>query len=148
MHEQDVTSRERKTLIRDSKSEADSVRIDPSLTTDISKYVTSLRKSLTSEFAPQRPIAQSSATPQSKKRKLEDGSAVNGSSGTQKWADSSLTADHVVGDVSFSIPQRKKLKLEWISGPQGGARALGADGAVEFGCGWGDIGMETLLQAK
>lgn len=50
----------------------------------------------------------------------------------------------MVGDVSFSIPQRKKLKLEWVSGAQGGARALGTDGSVEFGCGWGDIGMFTL----
>lgn len=121
--------------------------VDPTLVSDLSKYITSLRNTLDSNGTPQQTIAPSLADTQSKKRKLEDGSATNGSSNTQGWADLSRQADHVVGDVSFSIPQRKKLKLEWVSGTQGGARALGADGGVEFGCGWGDIGMSTPLCA-
>jgi hypothetical protein len=50
--------------------------------------------------------------------------------------------------VSFSVPQRKKLRLEWVSSTKegtGGVRAIGGDGGVEFGCGWADIGMFTLL---
>lgn len=54
-------------------------------------------------------------------------------------------ADHIVGDVSFSIPQRKKLKLEWIGCSvdfeRRGLRAVRGDGAIEFGCGWKDLGM-------
>ncbi|TLD19024.1 Rtt106-domain-containing protein [Venturia nashicola] len=118
---------------------------DPVLASDLSSYVFSLRKTLTSNALPQQSIAQGLAIPQSKKRKLEDGGAVNGSSDTQGWANQSRTADHIVGDVSFSIPQRKKLKLEWLSGAQGGARALGADGGVEFGCGWGDVDQILCL---
>ncbi|QDS76232.1 hypothetical protein FKW77_000231 [Venturia effusa] len=112
---------------------------DPSLATEISSYVASLRRSLTSHPMPQPSVARSSAVPQAKKRKLEYADATNGSPDNQTWADLSLMADHVVGDVSFSMPQRKKLKLEWVAGAQGGARALGADNTVEFGCGWGDI---------
>ncbi|KAE9975008.1 hypothetical protein EG328_002541 [Venturia inaequalis] len=118
---------------------------DPTLVSDLSKYITSLRKTLHSNATPQQITAPSLANTQSKKRKLEDGSATNGSSNTQEWANLSRQADHVVGDVSFSIPQRKKLKLEWVSGTQGGARALGADGGVEFGCGWGDIDQILCL---
>jgi len=78
---------------------------------------------------------------------LDDGNAANGNgtSNNQAWADQLQKADHIVGDVSFSIPQRKKLRLEWVSSPagdltRGGVRAMGGDGGVEFGCGWGDIG--------
>lgn len=76
---------------------------------------------------------------------MDDGSATNGRS-SQGWADQSQRADHVVGDVSFSIPQRKKLRLEWVGSSKddlgkGGLRAVGAGGEIEFGCGWGDIGM-------
>lgn len=78
---------------------------------------------------------------------------MNGTSSTEEraddeeWADDTRKADHVVGDVSFSIPQRKRLKLEWISASgegSGGMRAVAGDGGVEFGCTWGDIGMFTL----
>jgi hypothetical protein len=80
---------------------------------------------------------------QSKKRKLDDTAVANGSSAG--WADQSIRADYNAPDISFSIPQRKKLRLEWIDSAsadlaRGGIRAADASGSVEFGVSWKDIG--------
>jgi hypothetical protein len=50
--------------------------------------------------------------------------------------------------VSFSIPQRKKFKLELVlNKKEGGIRGLGADGNVEFGIAWKDVGQLSLQPA-
>lgn len=90
-------------------------------------------------------LSQSTAAPQSKKRKLEDGDAAINGGNALGWTDQSQRADHVAGDVSFSIPQRKKLRLEWVGSSaadlsKGGIRATGTGGDIEFGVGWRDIG--------
>lgn len=43
--------------------------------------------------------------------------------------------------VSFSLPQRKKFTLELVlNGKEGGIRGVGADGKIEFGIAWKDVG--------
>ena len=64
----------------------------------------------------------------SKKRKLEPGSVD-----TEEW-DKETVCD--VADVSFSIPQRKKLKLSINKSASGGLRAVNPSGASEFGAKW------------
>ena len=64
----------------------------------------------------------------SKKRKLEHGSID-----TEGWDKQTVCE---VADVSFSIPQRKKLKLSINKSVSGGLRAINASGAPEFGVGW------------
>ena len=64
----------------------------------------------------------------SKKRKLEAGSVD-----TEEW-DKETVCD--VADVSFSIPQRKKLKLSINKSASGGLRAVNPSGASEFGVQW------------
>lgn len=48
--------------------------------------------------------------------------------------------------VSFAMPQRKKLTLELVSSGKkaGGVRALGADGSVEFGIAWSNVGATRV----
>ncbi len=41
-------------------------------------------------------------------------------------------------DVSFSVPVRKKMRLEWVSG---GMRAVNGEGEIDFGVAWEDIGQ-------
>jgi hypothetical protein len=42
--------------------------------------------------------------------------------------------------VSFQMPQRKKLELQLVSSKEGGIRGVGANGSVEFGIPWRDVG--------
>ncbi|PSN64137.1 Rtt106-domain-containing protein [Corynespora cassiicola Philippines] len=83
--------------------------------------------------------SQPSTEPASKKRKLED------SNGVQNGGASNLTSGAVKAwrsypGVSFSIPQRKKFTLELVADKRdGGIRAVGADGKVEFGIPWKDV---------
>ena len=56
-------------------------------------------------------------------------------------ADTALGAFKTFPGTSFSIPQRKKLTLELVSKKkEGGIRGIGADGNVEFGIQWRDVG--------
>jgi hypothetical protein len=107
------------------------------LVQDLSNYVLALKQV---QVTPSEPTT----VPQSKKRKLEETVAANGSAAG--WADRSVRADFTAPDISFSVPQRKKLRLEWVASssgdPQkGGIRAVDAGGDIEFGVAWKDIGM-------
>lgn len=64
----------------------------------------------------------------SKKRKLE-----HQSMDTEAWGKETLCE---VADLSFSIPQRKKLKLSINKAASGGLRAINASGTSEFGVEW------------
>lgn len=83
--------------------------------------------------------------PGAKKRKLDAPVAAANGAGGGSWADASAQVSWRAPDVSFSIPQRKKLTVEIVSSPQGpqggGIRAVaGAGGNVEFGISWSDVG--------
>jgi hypothetical protein len=47
--------------------------------------------------------------------------------------------------VSFSIPQRKKFTLELLDKKDGGVRAIGASGDVEFSIAWKDVDQVFCL---
>ncbi|KAH3964169.1 histone chaperone [Parastagonospora nodorum] len=91
--------------------------------------------------------SQPSAEPAAKKRKLEEkttsqsapaapgGSLV--SSATKAW--------RTYPGVSFSIPQRKKFTLELLDKKDGGIRAIGASGNVEFSIAWKDVDQVFCL---
>jgi len=126
---------------------------DPTLVTDLSIYVLKLHGAIdgltTAHTRASYPDIDETVyvTPaQNKKRKLDTIVAANGSE--SGWVNQYHKADHIVGDVSFSLPQRKKLKLEWIGCSvdlsRRGMRAVGGDGAIEFGCGWKDLGTSML----
>jgi len=86
-----------------------------------------------------------------KKRKLEEANAngTNGAataSGGASWTQQSAEPAQAFPEVSFSVPQRKKLRLEWLAAGKaptaGGLRAVApSDGNVEFGIAWDEIGM-------
>ena len=68
---------------------------------------------------------------QSKKRKLE-----HRPNGSESW---DKGAYRTFKDVSFSIPQRKKLSLELGLSPKQGVRATSGNGDTEFGVSWADV---------
>jgi hypothetical protein len=95
--------------------------------------------------------SQNQTEPASKKRKLDDSNAVqNGAAGgLGSLASTAVSAFKTYPGVSFSIPQRKKLTLELVSNKkEGGIRGLGADGKVEFGIAWKDVGEPSLASSK
>jgi hypothetical protein len=47
--------------------------------------------------------------------------------------------------VSFSIPQRKKFTLELLDKKDGGIRAVGANGSIEFAIAWKDVDQVFCL---
>ena len=100
---------------------------------DIASYVSGLKNA-------QPPAGEETASQASKKRKI-DGSAASAGSASGAWADRSARPDFVAPDVSFSIPQRKKLRLECIGSKSGGLRAVSAAGDLEFGLSWENIGL-------
>jgi hypothetical protein len=113
------------------------IRVDESLLHELSNYVLALK------HTQQETTISEVVTSQSKKRKLDDTAVANSSAAG--WADQSIRADYTAPDISFSIPQRKKLRLEWIDSAssdlaKGGIRAADASGSVEFGVSWKDIG--------
>ena len=90
----------------------------------------------------------------SKKRKHDDNDENNG--GHDKKQSQHFSNDHLLqsgapyfsaGEISFSVPQRKKLRLELVR--DAGIRAMagtadgggGGGGTFAFGIGWADIGM-------
>ncbi|KAF2728655.1 Rtt106-domain-containing protein [Polyplosphaeria fusca] len=92
--------------------------------------------------------SSNSAEPVSKKRKLDDNNGVqNGSpAGGGSLANPALKAWRTYPGVSFSMPQRKKFTLELVSSKaEGGIRAVGADGKVEFGIAWKDVDQVFCL---
>ena len=100
-----------------------------SLFEDIAQYIADIQNTLGEDSQ------KAEVEPQSKKRKLEH--RPLDSAGWDKGG------QYSVADVSFSIPQRKKLVLELA--PSAGIRAMttaaGADGdrSVEFAVGWDSI---------
>lgn len=96
--------------------------------------------------------SEAPAEPTTKKRKIEDDngarnvaaaattSAAAPTSGTGGSLTSNLTkAFKTYAGVSFSIPQRKKFTLELVDKRDGGIRAIGASGNVEFALAWKDV---------
>lgn len=67
--------------------------------------------------------------PQSKKRKLE----------SQNEDGSGWTPAQSYSDISFSLPQRKKLKLDISTSPSQGLRGTNAAGDIEVIAGWSQI---------
>ena len=76
--------------------------------------------------------------PAGKKRKLDVPAGNNHTGSGQAWANRTARAAYAMPDVSFSIPVRKKMRLEWV--PEG-LRAVNSEGVVDFGVAWADIGQ-------
>ncbi|OCK80001.1 Rtt106-domain-containing protein [Lepidopterella palustris CBS 459.81] len=87
--------------------------------------------------------------PAAKKRKLENTEgAQNGAAAAKSisgtWADAAVQASWKCADTSFSLPLRKKLMLEMVTGgngvKEGGIRAINpSTGTVEFGVAWRNV---------
>ena len=109
------------------------------LFSDLSAYILKLRNA---QHGSSNGTAVGTTEPASKKRKIEGGettsAAHNGATKNGAWADAGVSADYVVPDTSFAVPQRKKFALE-ITADGLRARAEG-QGAVEFGIAFADIG--------
>ena len=93
-----------------------------SLFGDIARYIKNLQHA-----SSQEPLKSQDEQP-SKKRKLEHRPI-----GTEEWDKETVCE---VADVSFSIPQRKKLNLSINKSASGGIRAVNASGGSEFGVNW------------
>ena len=93
-----------------------------SLFGDIAHYIKHLQHASSHE------LLKSQDEQPSKKRKLEHRPI-----GTEKWDKGTVCE---VADVSFSIPQRKKLNLSINKSASGGIRAVNASGGSEFGVNW------------
>lgn len=111
------------------------------LFSSISSYILQLRQS------PPDTNGTAADEPAAKKRKLDGPDPQKAAAGTPgAWANSSSGADFTLPDVSFSIPQRKKLHLQLVGAASagdssgGGIRGCSGGGAnVEFGIGFRDI---------
>ncbi|KAF1983043.1 Rtt106-domain-containing protein [Aulographum hederae CBS 113979] len=106
------------------------------LVKNLANYIIDLRERIPTSFAP-----NGIQLTGPRKRRFEE--SANGAD-TPGWADAATKAVFSVPDVSFSIPQRKKLRLEWVAADKkdvdkGGIRAVDANGKVEFGVSWKDI---------
>lgn len=91
--------------------------------------------------------SQPVAEPVTKKRKLEENnSSQNGAPATSgSLINSSTRAWRSYPGVSFAIPQRKKFTLELLDKKDGGIRAIGANGSVEFAIEWKDVDQVFCL---
>jgi hypothetical protein len=91
--------------------------------------------------------SQPSAEPVAKKRKLEESNGVQASPAILggSLASSATKAWRSYPGVSFSIPQRKKFTLELLDKKDGGVRAIGASGDVEFSIAWKDVDQVFCL---
>ncbi|KAF1358382.1 Rtt106-domain-containing protein [Lizonia empirigonia] len=97
--------------------------------------------------------SQPPSEPTTKKRKLEESNgAQNGTSTTTTATtdggslnSTSTKAFKSYAGVSFSIPQRKKFTLELLDKKDGGIRAIGATGNVEFALAWKDVDQVFCL---
>lgn len=84
---------------------------------------------------------QPAAEPATKKRKIDDGNGAQNSASTTAGSLTSAAAQafKTYPGVSFSMPQRKKFTLELVGKKDGGIRAVGANGSIEFAMAWKDI---------
>ena len=103
--------------------------------------------------------SQLSNSPTTKKRKLDESNdAQNGTtaapapapapvttSGGGSLSSTATKAFKSYTGVSFSIPQRKKFTLELLDKKDGGIRAVGATGNVEFALAWKDADQVFCL---
>jgi hypothetical protein len=92
--------------------------------------------------------SQTPEEPASKKRKLaaESNGTPNGhAAAAASLASSAVKAWRSYPGVSFAIPQRKKFTLELLDKKDGGVRAVGADGNVEFAIAWRDVDQVFCL---
>ncbi|KAE8843684.1 hypothetical protein HRS9122_04787 [Pyrenophora teres f. teres] len=91
--------------------------------------------------------SQPVAEPAAKKRKLEeDGVSQNKAPATSGSLTGATTkAFKTFPGVSFSIPQRKKFILELLDKKDGGIRAIGTNGSVEFAIAWKDVDQVFCL---
>lgn len=128
------------------------------LFSDIGSFICELKRR-----NPNSSSSENDSEPANKKRKIEDEakqqlqvptrtaiSAATNANGTKSaanaWSNVSIQPAWKAQDVSFSIPQRKKLHMEIIKdgpkGASGGIRGVNTtSGAVEFGVSWKDVGM-------
>ncbi|KAL5120162.1 hypothetical protein ACEQ8H_001988 [Pleosporales sp. CAS-2024a] len=85
--------------------------------------------------------SQPAAEPTAKKRKLEDSPSTQHAAATPSGglASAATKAWRTYPGVSVSMPQRKKLTLELLDRKDGGIRAIGASGHVEFSIAWRDV---------
>ncbi|KAF2845732.1 Rtt106-domain-containing protein, partial [Plenodomus tracheiphilus IPT5] len=91
--------------------------------------------------------SQPAAEPAAKKRKLEEPSSADNSAppaGGSLLSASSKAWRSYPG-ISFAIPQRKKFTLELLDKKDGGIRAVGASGTVEFAIAWKDVDQVFCL---
>jgi hypothetical protein len=112
----------------DADSTADDHPTQTSLFRDISTFILNQ-------------ASQPAAEPVAKKRKLEDNNGAPSETAASggSLASSSTKAWRSYPGVSFSIPQRKKFTLELVDTKDGGIRAIGASGNVEFSIAWKDV---------
>jgi hypothetical protein len=121
-------------IYESANSETDEHPTQTSLFRDISTFILNQAS---------QPVAE----PVAKKRKLEENTIApkiptssNGSlvsSATKAWRS--------YPGVSFAIPQRKKFTLELLDKDDGGIRAIGASGDVEFSIAWKDVDQVFCL---
>ncbi|KAI9039109.1 putative negative regulator of DNA transposition (Rtt106) [Aspergillus affinis] len=110
---------------------------------DIARYTSSLLDRNTSPIIPQPVQAAAAAAvpdgPAAKKRKLEKGDATTGNAQSPGDLKADLPLQFYMPDVSFAIPQRKKLTLEFTAG-RGFLRARNQTSKeIEFGVSWDKI---------
>ncbi|CAN9469308.1 unnamed protein product [Alternaria alternata] len=91
--------------------------------------------------------SQPAAEPATKKRKIEESNPPqNGASASGGSLTSTATkAFKTYPAVSVAIPQRKKFTLELLDKKDGGIRAIGANGNVEFAIAWKDVDQVFCL---
>ncbi|KAH8625910.1 hypothetical protein IG631_19789 [Alternaria alternata] len=91
--------------------------------------------------------SQPAAEPATKKRKIEESNPPqNGASASGGSLTSTATkAFKTYPAVSVAIPQRKKFTVELLDKKDGGIRAIGANGNVEFAIAWKDVDQVFCL---
>ncbi|KAJ4351035.1 hypothetical protein N0V95_004206 [Ascochyta clinopodiicola] len=100
--------------------------------------------------------SQPPSEPITKKRKLEEtDSTQNGTAAVAVPQTTAIVGGSLISTstkafksypgVSFSIPQRKKFTLELLDKKDGGVRAIGATGNVEFALAWKDVDQVFCL---
>ena len=96
-----------------------------SLFYDIASYIIELQQAIG------QGAGESQEENPSKKRKLEHRPAES-----TTWDNGTFCT---FADISFSIPQRKKLRLELSQSPKQGLRASNPSGDIEFAFSWGSV---------
>jgi hypothetical protein len=117
-----------------ANSAADEHPTQTSLFRDISTYILNQ-------------ASQPAPEPAAKKRKLEESNGAHGEPAAASGALASSTSKAFKSypSVSFSMPQRKKFTLELLDSKDGGIRAIGASGSVEFSMAWKDVDQVFCL---